>query len=67
MSGGGDLEAINDWNRRKIVGRAYLDSDNDPMIDHVVVMDEGITEAAFGEIVRRWGLAVADFKKVIGW
>jgi hypothetical protein len=61
------LDLINDWNARKLIGRAFLDEEQDPIIDHPVVMEGGISTAAFGELITRWGWALSDFKTHIGF
>ncbi|NTV10739.1 MAG: YbjN domain-containing protein [Zoogloea sp.] len=62
---GGDLQAyygtsgvnistkdINDWNRTKRLSRAYLDSDNDPVLEADLLSDGGLTKANVTEFFR---------------
>lgn len=62
-----DLAALNEWNRTKIIGRAYIDAERDPYLDHPVVLGDGVPREAFAETMRRWGWAVAQFKERIGY
>lgn len=62
-----DLAPLNEWNRTKIIGRAYVDAERDPYLDHPVVLADGVPQQAFAETMRRWGWAVAQFKEHIGY
>lgn len=56
-----DHEDIGDWNREKLLGRAYLDDENRVVLEHPVVLDEGMTRENLDAAFRRWRDAVEDF------
>ncbi len=56
---------INDWNRRKNYSKAYLDEVNDPILEMDVVMNPGISTAAFERAFNLWKLALKDFRKQV--
>lgn len=64
---GTDLETVNLWNRERIMGRAYLDDEQDPYLDHFIVTFGGIEGETFDHIVANWSTSVADFKDRIGF
>lgn len=37
------LDQINEWNRASLLGRAYLDADRDPVIEHTIRLSGGVT------------------------
>ena len=61
------MDALNDWNRNKRFGNAYLDSDLDAVIEYDVNLEYGVTrenlEAAFG----LWSRLLGDFATYIGF
>lgn len=61
------VDAINDWNRNKRFGNAYLDSDLDAVIEYDVNLEFGVTrenlDAAFG----LWELLLQQYAEHIGY
>lgn len=61
------VDSINDWNRNKRFGNAYLDSDLDAVIEFDVNLEFGVTrenlDAAFG----LWGLLMEQYAEHIGY
>ena len=45
------LEVINDWNRTRRLSRAYLDEDNDPVLESDLLANAGITPKQITEWV----------------
>ena len=45
-------EDINEWNRTKRLSRAYLDSDNDPVLEADLLSSGGLTRKNVGEFFR---------------
>lgn len=43
------VDRVNEWNRTKTMGRAYLDSDKDPTIEHYIRLHGGVTPAHLRE------------------
>ena len=60
------LERINDWNREEFVGRAFIDDESDPFLDHPVTVDGGLGMAAVRENLALWVAALVSFAKFLG-
>ncbi len=67
MKDGMAMESVNSWNRNKLVGRVYLDDENDPHLVHFVSGLDGMPGAAFDRLVGRWENALGEFASFIGW
>ena len=61
------LDSVNDWNREKLLGRAYLDGDCDPWIDHFLIADPLMSRDAFAEMVQEWGATLGNFRSFVGY
>ena len=62
------LDKINEWNRGKRFGRAYLDKENDPILEMDVDLDDGgLSQALFTDNVEFWASVLAEFEKHIGY
>lgn len=62
------LARINEWNRTKRFGRAYLDKEEDPILAMDVDLDDGgLSPPLFTDNVEFWVSALADFEKFIGY
>lgn len=61
FAGAVPLEKMNEWNRRKRFGKAYLDSDGDPCINLDVDLDGGVRREYLQEILKRWRSVFAGF------
>lgn len=59
------LEDINKWNRDKRFGRAYLDRDNDPVLEMDVNVDHGVTKANLDDTFDYWVKVMKAFKKEV--
>lgn len=57
------LERINKWNNDKRYGKAYLDSDNDPVIEISVELEYGMSRRNLEECFRDWELVLNEFKR----
>lgn len=62
---GASLDVMNEWNASKLVGRAFLDDENDPFVDHYVVLGGGVSLLNFATFVREWDRALGEFRDVI--
>ena len=59
-------EKINDWNKKRRFGRAFLDSVNDPIIQmDIDLEDGGMSSALFVDNLEYWDLAVSEYAKFI--
>jgi hypothetical protein len=62
------LERMNEWNRGKRFGRAYLDKENDPILEMDVDLDDGgLSSALFIDNLEFWASVLADYEKHIGY
>jgi hypothetical protein len=62
------LEAINDWNRTKRFGRAYIDADGDPFLLMDVDLDDGgVSSQLFADNLEFWASVRTAFELHIDW
>jgi hypothetical protein len=64
---GTTLEAINDWNRNKRFGKAYLDEENDPFLEYDIDLERGATTEAIENAFDVWLSVMPAFKRHIRW
>jgi hypothetical protein len=57
------MNDINNWNRDKRFGKAYLDTDGDPVLQMSVNIDFGVTEKNLEDAFDWWSKAMSSFKK----
>ncbi len=62
---GMSLEKVNEWNSRQLAGRAYLDDENDPWLDHVVSILDKNDDSALEEGIALWIGALDKFEAFI--
>jgi hypothetical protein len=61
------LEAINQWNRDKRFGKAYLDSDLDAVIEFDVNLEHGVARQNLDAAFRLWSLVLSQYTTYIGF
>ncbi|HVR89575.1 MAG TPA: YbjN domain-containing protein [Novosphingobium sp.] len=62
------LELINTWNRTQRFARAYLDRENDPILEMDVDLDDGgMSRLLFIDNIEFWTTQVGEFEKRIGY
>ena len=59
-------EKINEWNRTKRFGRAYIDAEQDPHIEMDVDLDGGVTHEYIVRTLSTWRAVFLAFVKYIG-
>jgi hypothetical protein len=59
------LEEINEWNRNKRFGRAYLDSDGDPSLLMSVNIDYGVTEENLDDTFNWWKRVLEQYREEV--
>lgn len=64
---GSDAPAMNDWNKRKRFGKAYIDDENDPYLEMDLNFEGGMTRDNFRDNLVLWDSLVGDFKTHINW
>jgi Putative bacterial sensory transduction regulator len=65
-SGKVSLETINTWNREKRFSRAYIDGDNDAVIESDLDLEGGVSNKAIDEFIRTFRTSLRDFAKHAG-
>jgi len=59
---------VNEWNRNKRFGKAYIDDDGDPYLEMDVNMDfDGLGDKNFADTLDWWRVTVEKFEEFIGW
>ncbi len=61
------LDAINEWNRSKRFGKAYLDSELDAVIEYDVNLEHGVTRDNLDAAFSLWSQLVPDYAAFIGY
>lgn len=61
------LQAINEWNRQRNIGQAFLNSTGQPGVAFFVPMEGGISEATFIYAFRNWRTTLSDYVREIGF
>jgi hypothetical protein len=55
------LAEVNDWNANRRMSKAYIDDENDPVLEMDVNLDFGVTRRNFDDWVDYWQLALRTF------
>jgi hypothetical protein len=62
------LDSMNEWNRSERFGRAYLDKENDPILEMDVDLDDGgLSPLLFIDNIEFWGTILGKFEQHIGY
>ena len=62
------LERINEWNRSQRFGRAYLDKENDPILEMDIDLDDGgVSQLLFIDNIEFWASVLGNFERHIGY
>lgn len=62
------LEQVNEWNRDRRFGKAYLDDDNDAVIEMDLNLDfDGVGAENFEDSLDYWRVIVEQFEDFISW
>jgi len=63
-----DMRAMNDYNRKKVYGRAFIDDNGDAAVDMVINLNGGVMAANLMDTVGTWKSFVLDvFVQHLGW
>ncbi len=60
-------KAINDFNAGERFSQAYIDDENDPVIEQWVTLEGGISDVNFINTVATFGEVVDKFEDLIEW
>jgi hypothetical protein len=62
------LDRLNQWNQTKRFGRAFLDKENDPVLEMDVDLDDGgLSRLLFIDNVEFWASILGEFERHIGF
>lgn len=61
------IERINQWNRDKRFGKAYLDNDNDAVIEMDINIEAGVARDNMAETFTIWRLLLDQFTEFVGF
>lgn len=62
------LARVNEWNRSKRFGRAYVDEVGDPILQMDLDLDDGgLSQELFIDNLEFWTAVVDEFEEHIGW
>ncbi|MEM8655343.1 MAG: YbjN domain-containing protein [Pseudomonadota bacterium] len=59
------LQPMNEWNADAFMGRAFTNSNCDPVIDHYIFVDQLREVDHFAEEIEYWGEVLADFRDYV--
>lgn len=65
FSAAADPDAVNAWNRDNRFGRAFLDTEGDPILQYDLDLEGGATERTFQEFVRTFRALLEDFSETV--
>jgi hypothetical protein len=61
------LESINEWNRDRRFGKAYLDQDGDAVVELDINLEYGVTADNLDASFQVWALVLSEFAAHIGY
>lgn len=62
------LEMINEWNRTKRFARAFLDKEQDPILEMDIDLDDGgLTPELFADNLEFWTTVLGEYERHIGY
>ena len=62
-----DRDDIDDWNREKLFGRAWLDGDSQAVLDHPVAMSAGLPAKSLEGTFQAWQVSLAEFANYLDY
>lgn len=60
-------DVMNDWNRGKRFGAAFVDDEGSPFLQYDVSTTGGLTEENFADVVDWWDIVLNEFADYIGF
>ena len=61
------MRSVNSWNDQKAIGRAFVDEEDDPYLQHYVIGVDGMSRYSFEKTFYRWTDVVDEFTDFIDW
>ena len=62
-----ELARINEWNRGKRFGKAYLDEEGDPFIEYDLTFEGGVSRSNVSAALKIWGMVLNEYTTFIDW
>lgn len=62
LDGGAPPDLVADWNKQMLVGRAFLDPQCDPLLDHYVSADPEMSRDGWSRLIQDWVKALDEFR-----
>lgn len=59
------MSLVNEWNRSRRYGKAYVDDVNDPWLEMELDFETGTTQAQVSNYIQLWAGVLAEFRKYI--
>lgn len=63
----GSIERMNEWNAEKRFGKAYIDDENDPIVEMHYNIEGGVTRDNIEEALEWWELVIGEFSAYVGF
>lgn len=67
LATGSTLDLMNEWNAKKLVGRAYLGTESNPNLDQYVPLGGGMSLLNFSQLISQWNFAMGEYIELIGF
>jgi len=61
-SGKNSFKYINDWNRKKVFGKAYKRIDGDVVVEMPVLLNHGVSEENLDNVIGLWSTVMKEFR-----
>ncbi|HMM08191.1 MAG TPA: YbjN domain-containing protein [Paracoccus solventivorans] len=59
---------VNEWNRTKRFGKAWIDDEGDPFLEMLVPLGpDGLSDSGFELALDMWRVGASEFSSFIGW
>lgn len=67
LDDGTTLEKVEEFNEMTLIGRSWLDDENDPWLEYSVNLYGGVTKTNFQDSFDWWEVIVSEFEQHIGF
>ena len=67
LTNGLPLKKVSEWNETRLIGRAFLDNECDPIVDYYVSSFLDVSRDAFFSLIDAWDGVLVDFEDHIGF
>ena len=67
LTNGTTADSMNEWNRKKASGSAWIDSEGDPYLTYYFRTEDGVSQRNFKNTLSAYSTQLTNFKKHINW